>query len=261
MTSPADAHPVSHYGDGRPMPLPAGWEPVEPSMFDTALTQTEHAFTGGDPAVDHAVQHLLAYYDPTGGYAGATFLAVSQEDHHAITAADLWAVSTLQMEIPPNAGRMLMDPTPLRTRIYNSLHRLPVSAYLSDITPAHLDDMFSLYNDIRLMLPPLGKRATNQWVLASKLCARKRPMLYPVRDSRVCGYLSGNQRLGSKAGRLGAFRRDIQVFAHLITHPHVTQRISELRGRLHEQQPTWVFDWSDLRLLDAVLWMEAARRA
>lgn len=257
MTAPTDPHPVSTYGNGRSMLLPHGWEPVEHSMFDTALAQTEHAFTAGQYIVDHAVRHLLAYYNPSGEYAGATFLAVPTENFYTVTAADLWAVSTLQMKVPPNAGRVLMDPSPLRTRILSRLHRLSSTVTLADATPAHLDDMFSLYDDIRQGLPALGKRPTNQWVLASKLCARKRPMLFPVRDSRVCGYLSANKRLGNSTGRLGTFKRDIQVFAHVVTHEQVIQRLNELRARLDEEQPTWAFDWSDLRLLDAVLWMEA----
>ncbi len=152
-----------------------------------------------------------------------------------------------------------MNPGPLRTRVANYLHRLPTSLSLSDAEPAHLSNMHALYDDIRSMLPPLGNRATNQWVFASKLCARKRPMLFPVRDSKVCTYLADNQRMDNKAARLGTFIRDIQVFAHLITHPKVVQRLTDLRARLDKEQPSWLFDWCDLRLLDAVLWMDATQ--
>jgi hypothetical protein len=100
-------------------------------------------------------------------------------------------------------------------------------------------------------------------VFALNLCAWKRPMLFPVRDSKVCTYLADNQRMGNKSGRLGSFNRDIQVFAHLITHPQVLQWLNDVRDRLDHEQPSWEFDWCDLRLLDAVLWMEATegRRA
>lgn len=245
------------YGDGRTMTLPRGWEPVEDSMFVTALVQAEKAFTGGGDSVDHAVQNLIAYYDPAGRYAGATFLDVDGYDDYAITAADLWAVTTLSMEVPPQAGRALMTPGALRTIVNGKLRHLPPSLPLSEVQPQHLDHMYDLYTAIRTMLPALGKRETDQWVMASKVCARKRPMLFPVRDAKVCTYLADSHLMGNKAGRLGSFGRDIQVFAYLSTHPGVRHWINVVRDEVLEQHPTWVVDWSDLRILDIVLWMES----
>lgn len=264
MTS-EEPFPTILYGDGRTMTLPQGWEPVEKAMFDTALAQTRRAFTGSEDApsgegnLTHAVRQLTRYYDPDGRYAGATFLDVDGYDDYAITAADLWAVSTLQMEVPPNAGRALMNPGPLRTIVIGKLRHLPPSLPLSDVTPAHLDHMWDLYSAIRSRLPALGKRPTNQWVMASKTCARKRPLLFPVRDTQVCKYLANNRLMGNKPGRLGAFQRDLQVFAYLTTHPDVRNWINQARAQLLEQHPTWVIDWSDLRILDIALWMQAAR--
>lgn len=241
------------------MTLPRGWEPVEDSMFVTALAQTEKAFSGGADNVAHAVEHLIRYYDPAGGYAGATFLDVEGYDDYAITAADLWAVTTLSMDVPPNAGRALMNPGPLRTIVNGRLRHLPPTLPLSDVEPRHLDHMWDLYSAIKTMLPALGERETNQWVMGSKICARKRPMLFPVRDSKVCTYLANHHRMGNKPGRLGTFGRDIQVFAYLTTHSDVRRWINQARDQVLEQHPTWVVDWSDLRVLDIVLWMQAAR--
>lgn len=251
---------MTPYGDGRSMRLPPGWDRVEETMLATALTQTEKAFTGGAPAsVDHAVDHLLAYYNPEGLYAGATFLDVEGYDDYAITAADLWAVTTLSMTVPPNAGRALMNPGPLRTIVNGRLRNLPPSLPLSDVEPRHLDQMWDLYHAIKTMLPALGERETNQWVMASKICARKRPMLFPVRDAKVCTYLADNPRMGTQPGRLGSFGRDLQVFAYLSTHPAVRHWIAASRDRVLELRPTWTVDWSDLRVLDVVLWMQATR--
>jgi hypothetical protein len=97
-------------GDGRLLTLPAGWDPVEESMFETALAQTEDAFTRGGPGVERAVEALLRYYDPAGKFSGATFLDVENYDDFAIIAADLWAVSTLSMKVPPEAGRAHVVP-------------------------------------------------------------------------------------------------------------------------------------------------------
>lgn len=259
MTTEESAAPVTGpYGDGeRRMTLPQGWKPVEGTMFSTALAQTRQAFTGGAGDVEHAVKHLTAYYDPAGRYAGATFLDVEGYDDYAITAADLWAVTTLSMEVPPEAGRALMNPGPLRTIVNSKLRHLPATLPLSDVAPQHLDHMYDLYTAIRTMLPALGKRDTNQWVVASKICARKRPMLFPVRDKQVCTYLGNNRLTGDKPGRLGSFGRDIQVFAYLSTHKDVRNWIKTARDEVLEQHPTWTVDWSDLRVLDIVLWMEA----
>lgn len=256
--SPNSNGPTSLYGDGRVLALPNGWQPVEDTMFDTALNQTTRAFTGGHDSVEHAVDRLSRYYAPNDGYSGATFLGVAVEDDFAVTAADLWAVSTLSMKIPPNAGRALIDPGPLQAEIQSRLRQLSPSAPLSDATPDVLEHMSALYNAIRTGLPPLGKNPeTNQWVLSAKICARKRPMLFPVRDSQVCTYLSNNPRMGGRPGQLGWFARDIQVLAYLSTHPLVRRRLSEVRAKLQEEQPTWAIDQHDLRLLDVVLWSEA----
>lgn len=260
MTSQTTDNPTVPYGDGRVMVLPTGWQSVEPAMFSVALAQTEYAFTAGAQTVAHAVGHLTRYYDPTGKYAGATFLEVENHDDYAVTAADLWAVSTLSMVIPVDAGRALMQPGPLRTIVNGKLRHLPATLPLSDVTAEHLNHMWDLYSAIRSMLPALGDGpTTNQWVLASKICARKRPLMFPLRDSKICAYLANNPRLGGKEGQLGRFQRDIQVLAHLITHPNVRRHIGEVREELTKQQPTWTVDWSDLRVLDIVLWMQAAR--
>jgi hypothetical protein len=257
MDSTANTSTTS-LGDGRLLTLPAGWDPVEESMFATALAQTEDAFTRGGPGVEHAVEALLQYYDPAGKFSGATFLDVENYDDFAITAGDLWAVSTLSMKVPPEAGRALMNPGTLKTIVVSHLRQLPTTLGLPDVTATDLEHMRALYEGVRSMLPPLGRGPeTNQWVLSSKICARKRPLLFPVRDSKVCTYLSGNKRMGGKPGQLGSFRRDIQVLAYLITHPVVREKLATVRVQLNAQQPSWSFDWSDLRLLDTTLWTHA----
>ena len=119
--------------------------------------------------------------------------------------------------------------------------------------------MGDLQDAVRTGLPPLGRGATNQWVFAAKLLARKRPALFPVRDAKVCIYLTGGKPLGRKAGRLGWFSRDIQVFAYLIAHPQVRERLTEARRQFTTSHPEWPINHHDLRLLDVVLWMHAIR--
>ena len=65
--SPNSNSPTSLYGDGRVLALPDGWQPVEDTMFDTALNQATRAFTGGHDSVEHAVDRLSRYYAPNDG--------------------------------------------------------------------------------------------------------------------------------------------------------------------------------------------------
>lgn len=69
--------------------LPHDWEPVEESMYQTALDQTLRAFDA--EGSDRAVNHLAEYFDPHGRYAGNMFLAVGPHEPFAIAASDLWA--------------------------------------------------------------------------------------------------------------------------------------------------------------------------
>lgn len=79
-------------------------------MFVTALQQTLDAF-GDDGGIDRARTSVQTYFDPQGRYAGSTFLDVVPNDPFTIGAADLWAVTTLRMDVPPAAGRARVDRT------------------------------------------------------------------------------------------------------------------------------------------------------
>lgn len=241
--------------------LPDGWEPVEESMFATAFEQALRAF-GDEDGIDRALTSVQAYFDPQGRYAGSTFLDVVPNDPFTVGAADLWAVTTLSMDVPPAAGRALLGPGPLRDLVERGLRRLPEDATLSQATPQTLLLLEETYHAIRTQLPSprAGARATNQWVMASKLMARKRPLLFPVRDSLVCAHLTAGAGLGGKPGQLGWFRRDMQVFAYLMVQDEVRYRLDTVRASISRSHPTWSLGSSDLRLLDSVLWM-AARQA
>ncbi len=91
----------------------------------------------------------------------------------------------------------------------------------------------------------------NRWVFAAKVCARKRPDLFPLRDRLVCTYLAGSHDLRSSA--LGPFRTDVQVFASLMSDPAVREAIAGHRTELGDAAARV----PDLRLLDAALWLAA----
>jgi len=91
---------------------------------------------------------------------------------------------------------------------------------------------------------------SNPWVTAAKLCARKRPGLFPVRDSVVC---EGLGLYGTPARRRDDRRVDWQVFAYLISDPEITVAIDELSSRVHYGHGVRCDQWR-LRTLDAALW-------
>ena len=49
------------------------------------------------------------------------------------------------------------------------------------------------YEAVKQALSADTVKNPNAWVTASKLCARKRPDLFPVRDKEVCDYLGLTQ--------------------------------------------------------------------
>jgi len=105
-----------------------------------------------------------------------------------------------------------------------------------------------LYGAVKRALSADSVKNPNAWVTASKLCARKRPELFPVRDKEVCDYL------GLTPSR--NYQVDWQVFQSLISDPDVIAAIDAARiatevaaadRRLQVDQPR-------LRLLDSALW-------
>lgn len=85
----------------------------------------------------------------------------------------------------------------------------------------------------------------NKWVTASKLAARKRPALIPVRDRVIVKHLELDNR---------DFREDWRVMRYLLRDNDVLEALAEVRSLAARQQPV-VADLPDLRLLDSALWM------
>jgi hypothetical protein len=237
---------TGRYGDGQHYLLPDGWPPVLDEVMATALSRTHDALAGDD-----ALQRLAYFYDLAGDYAGTSFLDVQPNPSMDIHAADLYAVTRLTMTIGNRQSRLLLNPGSARNRSLELLEALPPEATIANLTASLLDGMWTLHNHLRSMLSS-ETRASTHWVFAAKLCARKRPYLFPVRDGKVCAFLAGSNPPSVPADWLGLFNNDIQVFAYLMTHKVVVDRLNELR-RLCAQRDIRV-DTTPLRLLDALLW-------
>jgi hypothetical protein len=190
-----------------------------------------------------AVEMLRRYYDPARNYAGSTFVGLEPNDPRDITATDLYALSLLDVNAGPLAGRLLLEAGAYRDRVLAALadphlgHEVALET-AEACTFAAAEELYLAFRDA------LGKRP---WVTASKLCARKRPLLLPVRDSVVT---TNRLRLGKD------YLVDWQVYKTLLQD---TGLVTQLRELVDEAQSGTTFQITDpvLRILDVLLWMTA----
>jgi hypothetical protein len=126
------------------------------------------------------------------------------------------------------------------------LNAIPPDVELAEANWPTYAAMAQLYTVVKRTL---GK---NPWVSASKLCARKRPRLFPVRDKRV------RMLLGLYEHR--DYTVDWQVFSHVMRQASVVDRLAELKEDAEAERDEVSLDSYPLRNLDVVLWMEARRR-
>src|SRR4051812_29206016 len=96
--------------------------------------------------------------------------------------------------------------------------------------------------------PLLGQ---NAWVTASKLCARKRPRLFPVRDRVVT---VNRLKLGHDA------LLDWAAYRQIMTNAEVQQALAALVAQAGEgSEAVQILD-PPLKVLDAALWMSTPRK-
>lgn len=186
-----------------------------------------------------AVADLARYYAVDGDYAGATFTSLQGNDPHRITPTDLLAITTLSVSVSPQGIR-----------------RFEANAgaeFLRDLddkwelggqdAEAHADAMGAFYSFVKERL------GGNKWVTASKICARKRPKLFPVRDNVVCSYLELTKQANEDWPAFAAIMRDKETVDALAQAVAAAQRPGVDMGD----------GISMLRHLDVVLWMAGLR--
>jgi hypothetical protein len=235
-----DEHTVSQRLDA-----PYDWPALDTSVRDRAVAQALEALSGESRA--GAVRRLVSYYAVEGDYAGASFATLPPVGPTTITATDLHATSLLSVEVGPGATRRLLEPTPDRERALEVLSNLREND-LADAGAETLTSMDEFYRWVKGTLSSPSAKDPNPWVTASKLCARKRPRLFPVRDRNVCAFLG--------VLKLKDFRLDWLVFRELVRSPDVARELTRLPDRVQAAagERAVVIDESPLRLLDAALW-------
>jgi hypothetical protein len=239
--------------DHRSFAIPDGWEPVSAEVLTVARDQTLAALTGPS-----SVDLLAQYYNRDTAYAGTLFLDVEPNNSFVIEPSDLYAVTTLSMDLDARQGRLLLDVGNTREVVRRQLRGLDPTLPITDLDHGEggsaetLRRMYELHHTLRTLLA----KGSRRWVFAAKLCARKRPRLFPVRDNLVCRYLADGRTLKAGDGWPGDFSVDVQVYAYLATLPQVRSALSWLRAELEEDRGLRV-DEENLRLLDSALWMTA----
>lgn len=196
---------------------------------------------------------LDRYYDVTMEYAGATFATLGENPPDDIVASDLHAVTMLSVSVGPRATRRLLEPGPYREAVRDALADtlLGAGTVLAEATPPTFEAMWELHGAVKAALSDPDSGSSNPWVTASKLTARKRPDLIPVRDNVV------GKALGARARRSASVYWCL--FHALLNDGAVVQATLNARDALSDVKPEVVVDASDVRLLDAALWMYCAR--
>lgn len=218
---------------------------VQDSIVDAAK---ERALTAlRDPK---SPERVLQYFDPQTNYAGATFAGLEPHDPSAITATDLLAVTTLSVDIPVLAIRRFLEDDNFKSSIAAALKALPAHA-LDETSGSDFSAMADFYDLVKASLAKAESMSSNPWVTSSKVVARKRPDLFPVRDNVVCKYL-GIDRLGDRA-------KDWVVFRELMRDEAVRSELDGVKAKVNELnvENRSVLDKEPLRLLDVILWTAA----
>ena len=166
--------------------VPDGWEAATEERLARGVKITKRVLA--DAGV---VDDLARYYDRDSNYAGATLFDVDPVDPYAVTSGDLLALTLLSVQAEPQAVRRLLEMTATNREVRQLLteEHLPLDADLSMADVDTLIAMAALHDALKRALSLDRSQSKNPWVTASKLCARKRPDLFPVRDSVVCDLL------------------------------------------------------------------------
>ena len=169
---------------------------------------------------------VAAYFDPAEGFAGMTFATLGDNPPDQLTAADLLAVSLLDITWRPDVVRRLLGTD--RDRFAGLLAGISTGVDLWQATDADLGAV-DLAWDTLLDIPGVGTAS------AAKLLARKRPRLCPITDKVVI----------SAAGLPGL---TWDVLRCLLQDPGARAEIEALR-------PPDAAGASLLRILDVAIWV------
>jgi hypothetical protein len=126
-----------------------------------------------------AVGKLQTFYNPTGGFAGLSFLDLYPAGPCTIGPGDLMAPSLMSAPLTPKQARSLVA---VKSQVGKALRAIPLGDQLATASPTQLaGPAMCLYTIVSSALDT-GERNAKAWVKADKICARKRAGLFPIRD-------------------------------------------------------------------------------
>jgi hypothetical protein len=169
---------------------------------------------------------VAAYFDPAEGFAGMTFGTLGDNPPDQLTAADLLAVTLLDITWRPDVVRRLLGSD--RAEIAALLGGISAEVNLWQASDADLGAVDAAW-DALLDIPGVGTAS------AAKLLARKRPRLCPITDKVVI----------RAAGLPGL---TWEVLRCLLQDPGARAEVEALR-------PPEAAGASLLRILDAAIWV------
>jgi hypothetical protein len=112
---------------------------------------------------------------------------------------------------------------------------------------ACFEAMSMFYDEVKSALHPVRAKTSNARVTASKICARKRPDLFPVRDKVVLNLLG--------VWGIGDYGVHWQVFRMLVQDDDLMGRLRAIVDRVRANEGVAVGDVNGmLRHLDVALW-------
>lgn len=199
---------------------------------------------------DKTPQQLSEFYNPSTDQVGRSFVDLEPRDPTRVTAADLMATSMLGISFPASVVRRLLNDTEIQQELSARLQALPQRP-LESTTAEDFQKMSAFYDFLKPLLSDASSETSERWVAASKLTARKRPDLFPIRDHVVCGYL-GLLPLRDRS-------KDWMVFRHIMRNEEVHALLSALPAEIMSASAgrTAQIDSEPLRLLDVAIWMYA----
>lgn len=225
--------------------------PVVPTeMLNHARDRAREALQG-----DASIERIKDYYRIESNSAGSLYLGIPDPDPTAITVADLFAVSSLSIRIPARAARRLLLEPAGAGAVTQALGALPNKA-LAETDEADLRLMEAFYRAVLNALKRAeAPKPSGAWVTASKIVARKRPDLFPVRDTQVTKFL------GTRGS--ADYFTDWIVFRHLMNDEVVLSDLKRIAGALEglAESDEHLIETAPLRLLDVALWTLAKDRS
>ncbi|WP_068428734.1 DUF6308 family protein [Piscicoccus intestinalis] len=227
------------------LPVPSGWRNAD-AFYGPALERIRTAVR--DP---RATERVARYYSRDSNYPGATFNSLGDPDPGRITERDLLAVAMMDTRTEPSMVRALLEGGSAHDTVRELLdpQRLPVDARLQEADADLVLAMDQLYTTLRALVPPPVDRYQQNWAPAAKLCARKRPNLFPLRAEGTIRYL------GMWPSR---YQVDWQVFHHVLSDAQLRDDVARIVERAAEAPGVDVGDPGHLlRHLEVIVWMHA----